>query len=231
NSGRYDLRPGQSLPDSIFAPDADALNDGFANLAWHINNAAKYGVPVVVAINRFPQDTDAELAQLKTLIEQATFPTRVEVAISEAFGKGGNGALELAQAVINACEQPAHFKPLYTLDQTLEEKLMTVAEVGYGACGIELSDLAKQQLAELKAHGHDNLAICMAKTPMSISHDPSQKGAPTQFTVPVRELKLCAGAGFVYALCGNVMTMPGLPEKPAYLSLDIDSDGNIIGLS
>lgn len=231
NSGRYDLRPGQSLPDSIFAPDADALNDGFANLAWHINNAAKYGVPVVVAINRFPQDTDAELAQLKTLIEQATFPTRVEVAISEAFGKGGNGALELAQAVINACEQPAHFKPLYTLDQTLEEKLMTVAEVGYGACGIELSDLAKQQLAELKAHGHDNLAICMAKTPMSISHDPSLKGAPTQFTVPVRELKLCAGAGFVYALCGNVMTMPGLPEKPAYLSLDIDSDGNIIGLS
>ncbi|MGF1702730.1 formate--tetrahydrofolate ligase [Photobacterium makurazakiensis] len=231
NSGLYDLRPGQGLPDAIFSPDEKALIAGFDNLQWHINNAAKYGVPVVVAINRFPQDTDAELNQLKAMIENTTFNVHVDVAISEAFGKGGEGATLLADAVIKACEQPANFRPLYRLEQTLEEKLMTIAEVGYGGRGVELSDLAKQQLAELKAHGHDNLAICMAKTPLSITPDPSQKGAPTDFVVPVRELKLCAGAGFVYALCGNVMTMPGLPEKPAYLALDIDEDGNITGLS
>ncbi|MGF1739104.1 formate--tetrahydrofolate ligase [Photobacterium satsumensis] len=231
NSGLYDLRPGQALPPAIFEEDGKALVAGFDNLKWHINNAAKYGVPVVVAINRFPQDTDAELVQLKEMVEAEQFATHVDVAISEAFGKGGEGAIELAEAVTRACETPANFKPLYDLSQTLEEKLMTVAEVGYGCRGVELSELAKEQLAQFKAQGYDNLALCMAKTPLSISHDPSQKGAPSDFIVPVRELKLCAGAGFVYALCGNVMTMPGLPEKPAYLGLDIDADGNIIGLS
>lgn len=231
NSGLYDLRPGQALPDAIFAPDEKALLGGFANLKWHIRNAAKYGIPVVVAINRFPQDTEAELNQLKAMITAENFGSYVNVAISEAFGKGGEGATELAQAVVDACKQPANFKPLYQLEQSLEEKLMTVAEVGYGGRGVELSEQAKQQLMELKAQGHDNLAVCMAKTPLSITHDPSQKGAPTDFIVPVRELKLCAGAGFVYALCGNVMTMPGLPEKPAYMALDIDADGNIVGLS
>lgn len=231
NSGLYDLRPGQVLPEAIFAPDEQALQAGFANLKWHIRNAAKYGIPVVVAINRFPQDTDAELTQLKAMVEAEEFGCHVDVAISEAFGKGGEGAIELANAVVKACETQAQFKPLYNLEQTLEEKLMTVAEVGYGGRGIELSDLAKKQLAELKALGHDNLAVCMAKTPLSISHDPSLKGAPTDFTIPIRELKLCAGAGFIYALCGNVMTMPGLPEKPAFMEMDIDEDGNINGLS
>lgn len=185
----------------------------------------------MVAVNRFPQDSDAELNQLRDMIANETFDTYVDVAISEAFGKGGEGAIELAQAVVRACETPANFKPLYQLSQPLEEKLMIVAEVGYGCRGVELSDLAKQQLAALKAQGHDNLAVCMAKTPLSISHDPSLKGAPSDFILPIRELKLCAGAGFVYALCGNVMTMPGLPEKPAFMNLDIDADGNIIGLS
>ncbi|MGR5142410.1 formate--tetrahydrofolate ligase [Photobacterium sp. DNB23_23_1] len=231
NSGLYDLRPGQALPQAIFEQDEKALIAGFDNLKWHINNAAKYGVPVVVAINRFPQDTDAELAQLKEMVEAEQFTTHVDVAISEAFGKGGEGAVELANAVTRACETPANFKPLYDLSQSLEEKLMTVAEVGYGCRGVELSDLAKEQLAQFKAQGYDNLALCMAKTPLSISHDPSLKGAPSDFLVPIRELKLCAGAGFVYALCGNVMTMPGLSEKPAYLGLDIDNDGNIVGLS
>ena len=231
NSGLYDLRPGQALPEAIFAPDEKALVAGFANLKWHIRNVAQYGVPVVVAINRFPQDTAAELDQLKAMIAEEEFGCSVTIAISEAFGKGGEGAVELARAVVTACENPARFKPLYSQEHSLEEKIMAVVEVGYGGSGVELSEQARHQLKELKAHGHDNLAICMAKTPLSITHDPSQKGAPTGFTVPVRELKLCAGAGFVYALCGNVMTMPGLPEKPAYMALDIDEDGNITGLS
>ncbi len=231
NSGLYDLRPGQPLPEAIFSEDETALLAGFENLKWHINNAAKYGVPVVVAINRFPQDTDSELNQLKQLIETFDSSLPVHVAISEAFSKGGEGAVELAHAVVKACETPAKFQPLYTLSQPLEEKLMTVAEVGYGAANIELSDIAKAQLAQFKTQGFDNLALCMAKTPLSITTDPSKKGAPVGFTVPVRELKLCAGAGFIYALCGNVMTMPGLPEKPAYMGLDIDEKGEIVGLS
>ncbi|USD67963.1 formate--tetrahydrofolate ligase [Vibrio sp. SCSIO 43136] len=227
NSGLYDLRPGQPLPDAIFGEDRNALEAGFENLKWHINNVAKYKVPAVVAINRFPQDTDAELALLSEWVEAMG----AKVAISEAFGKGGEGAAKLAQAVVDACETPSEFTPLYTLEQTLEEKLMAVTEVGYGAAKIELSDLAKQQLATFKKHGFDKLAVCMAKTPLSISTDTAVKGAPTGFDVSVRELKLCAGANFIYALCGNVMTMPGLAEKPSFMNLDIDEDGNIIGLS
>nr|WP_086941029.1 formate--tetrahydrofolate ligase [Thaumasiovibrio occultus] len=231
NSGLYDLRPGQALPDSLIEPNHAALQAGFANLKWHIHNAAQYGVPVVVAINRFPQDSDTELQQLKAWVAELECETGVPVAISEAFGKGGEGAVELAQAVVAACQTPARFKPLYHLAQPLEDKLMTIAEVGYGASHIELSDEAKEQLTQLKQQGFDHLAVCMAKTPLSITTDPAVKGAPSGFSVPIRELKLCAGAGFVYALCGSVMTMPGLPEKPAYLSLDLDEHDEIIGLS
>ncbi|EAR57001.1 putative formate-tetrahydrofolate ligase [Photobacterium sp. SKA34] len=231
NSGLYDIRPGQGLPDGILAEDHDALVAGFENLKWHISNAARYGVPVVVAINRFPQDTDAELEQLQAMIKAESFQTYVDVAISEAFNKGGEGTIKLAECVVKASQHKANFTPLYQLNQPLEEKIMAVAEVGYGASHVELSEVAQQQLVKFKALGFDELAICMAKTPLSISTDPSIKGAPKGFTVPVRELKLCAGAGFIYALCGNVMTMPGLPEKPAFMNLDIDESGNIIGLS
>ncbi len=227
NSGLYNFKPGQALPDTLFNDDKAALKAGFANLEWHINNVSKYGVPAVVAINRFPQDSVEELELLKTWVSALG----AEVAISEAFSKGGEGAVELAKAVEIACEKPSIFKPLYTLDQSLEEKLMTVAEVGYGAKAVELSELAKKQLAKYNEHGFGKLALCMAKTPMSISTDGSVKGAPKDFTVEVRELKLCAGANFVYALCGNVMTMPGLPEKPAFMGLDIDANSNIVGLS
>lgn len=229
NSGQYDLKPGQAIPQSLYSDDQDALLAGFENLKWHINNVNKYGIPAVVAINRFPQDSDSELLTLKAMVE--ALPNDVQVAVSEGFSKGGAGTLELAHKVIHQCEKPSHFSPLYRFEQTTEEKLMAVAEVGYGATRLLLSDVAKQQLAQLKAHGLDDLAVCLAKTPLSISTDSSVKGAPDNFDVLVRELKLCAGAGFIYALCGNVMTMPGLPEKPAFMNLDLDENGHIIGLS
>lgn len=229
NSGLYDLRPGQPLPDSIFNNNQEALQAGFENLKWHIRNVTRYGIPAVVAINRFPQDSDEELKLLEYMVNELDYP--VSVTVSEAFAKGGEGAIELAEKVIDACEKVHSFTPLYTLSQSLEEKLMAVAEVGYGAKQVILSDTAKVQLARFKQQGFDNLAICMAKTPLSISTDSSVKGAPKDFDVSIRELKLCAGAGFIYALCGNVMTMPGLPEKPAFMNLDIDKDGNVIGLN
>ncbi len=229
NSGLYDLRPGTPLPDSIFSDDQDALIAGFENLKWHINNVKQYRVPTVVAINRFPQDSAQELDALKQMITD--FDPSVSVEVSEAFGQGGEGTTQLARAVVKACQKESEFEPLYHSEQTLEEKLMAVAEVGYGAASISLSPLAKKQLAEFKLHGYSNLSVCLAKTPLSVSTEAHIKGAPTQFDVPVRELKLCAGAGFIYALCGNVMTMPGLPDKPAFMSLDIDSNGNIVGLS
>lgn len=229
NSGLYDLKPGQAIPDTLFEQDHEALKAGFENLKWHINNVNKYGIPAVVAINRFPQDSEEELLQLKAMIEM--LPNNVEVAISEGFASGGEGTLDLAQKVVLQTQRKVTFTPLYRLEQTTEEKLMAVAEAGYGAASLTLSEKAKQQLAEFKKHGYDNLAVCLAKTPLSISTDGSVKGAPAHFDVPVRELKLCAGAGFIYALCGNVMTMPGLPDKPAFMNLDLDEDGHIIGLS
>lgn len=229
NSGLYDLKPGQAIPESLFEDDEKALDAGFDNLKWHIEHVNKYGVPAVVAINRFPQDSEKELHALKAMIE--LLPNNVEVAISEGFVNGGEGTVELAQKVIAQCETATNFKPLYRFEQSTEEKLMAVAEAGYGASSVTLSEQAKTQLAQLKANGFDQLAVCLAKTPLSISTDGSVKGAPTGFDVPVRELKLCAGAGFIYALCGNVMTMPGLPEKPAFMNLDLDEDGNITGLS
>ncbi len=229
NSGLYDLKPGTPIPDSIYGNDSNALKAGFENLKWHINNVAKYGVPAVVAINRFPQDSDEELNLLKSWIEALEQDCRV--AISEGFAKGGEGTKELAQQVIAACENEANFKPLYTLDQSIESKLMTVCEGGYGAARVTLSYQAQKQLELYEKHGFNHLAVCLAKTPLSITTDGSIKGAPKDFDVVIRELRLCAGAGFIYALCGNVMTMPGLPDKPAFMSLDLDDEGNIIGLS
>ena len=229
NSGLYNLQPGNPLPDSIFNDDNKALIAGFENLKWHLKNVKKYGVTPVVAINRFPQDSDNELALLKSMVN--TYDPEVSVEISNAFGQGGEGAIELAKSVIKACDNDDTFTPLYKFEQTLEEKIMAVAEVGYGASSVTLSETAKCQLEQYTKSGYSDLAVCLAKTPLSISTEARVKGAPTQFDVPIRELKLCAGAGFIYALCGNVMTMPGLPDKPAFMSFDINSKGQIVGLS
>lgn len=231
NSGLFPLSSGQSLPKALFVPNQEALIAGLDNLHWHIKNCAKYGLPVVVAINRFPEDTQEELDFLADWVTSQSSELNLDVAISEAFGKGGEGTRELAQKVLIACAQETEFTPLYTPDMSLLDKLTAVAIKGYGAERLELSEKAQQQLAMFEQLGYQHLSVCMAKTPASISTDGNIKGAPTDFIVPIRELRLCAGAGFVYALCGNVMTMPGLPEKPAFMNLDIDSNGNITGLS
>ncbi|MBR9787397.1 MAG: formate--tetrahydrofolate ligase [Vibrionaceae bacterium] len=229
NSGHYDLRPGVAIPETIFNPDKPALEAGFKNLKWHIDNVKKYGLPAVVAINQFPQDCQQELSILRQWVRE--YDPSVNVAISTAFSKGGEGTIELAQFVVEACNTQTDFRPLYTKEQKLEEKLMSVCEAGYGASNVELSELSLEQLKRFEELGFNDLSVCIAKTPLSITTDSSVKGAPRGFTVPIRELRLCAGAGFIYALSGSVMTMPGLPDKPAFMNLDLDDEGNIIGLS
>lgn len=211
----------------INTPDEIRLEAGFANLNWHINNVARYGIPVVVAINRFTTDTEAELQWLINAVNQtAAFGCEV----SDAFSQGEAGAIELAHTVVHAAETESQFSLLYPDDASLDAKLSTLAEVGYGAAGMSLSDEAKQQVREFTSLGYAHLPVCMAKTPLSISHDPMQKGVPKDFIVPIRALVLNAGAGFITALVGNVMTMPGLGIKPGYLKIDIDGAGEIVGL-
>ncbi len=210
------------------ASEMAKLEHGFANLEWHIRNVNKYGVPVVVAINRFHTDTEEELAWLQQQVMKLDV---FGCELSEAFAQGSKGTEKLAQVVCEATQAPNQFKHLYDLDQSIEAKLMTIAEVGYGASSIALSDLAKQQMAELTKHGFGDLAICIAKTPASISHDPKLKGAPQGFELPIVALKLNAGAGFITALVGKVMTMPGLGVKPGYLNIDINEDDEIVGLA
>lgn len=228
NSGLLDIRPGQPLPASLQTEDLPTLRQGCANLAWHIANARRYGVPVVVALNRFPSDSQAELALLE---DEARSAGACGVALSEAFTRGGAGASALARAVVEACAQPADVKLLYPDELSLSAKLATLVECGYGGRGVILSDKARAQLAALSKAGWDHLPVCMAKTPLSLSHDPALKGVPTDFEVPIDEVRLCAGAGFVYALAGPIMTMPGLGSLPAYRHIDIDDEGEIVGLS
>ncbi|BDM63183.1 formate--tetrahydrofolate ligase [Shewanella sp. NFH-SH190041] len=212
----------------ITAPDTERLQAGFANLAWHIANVQQYGIPVVVAINQFPTDTQEELDWLK---QQVLANGAFGCEISQAFALGADGATALAQTIVSATQTEANFHYLYDTQQPLTDKLTQLAQKGYGAEGVSLSEKAQRQLAQLEAQGYGHLPLCMAKTPMSISHDAKLKGVPSRFVIPVTELKLNAGAGFITVLMGSVMTMPGLGIKPAYLQIDIDEDGNIQGLS
>ena len=205
----------------------DALTAGLPNLRKHLDNLREvYGIPTVVAVNRFPSDTDAELEALKTELDGIA-----TVAIADHWAKGGAGAIELAHAVIEAAEstQPQP-KFAYELDQPLENKIEAIATRIYGADGIDLPAKVKRKLDMFTADGYGNLPVCIAKTQYSFSTDAAQLGAPTGHTVTVRDVRLSAGAGFIVAICGDIMTMPGLPKKPAALSIDVDDDGVISGL-
>lgn len=205
----------------------EALEKGLPNLLRHVDNIKNvFGLPVVVAINAFPTDTKAEL----DLVEKKCNELGVNVALSEVWAKGGEGGIALAKEVVRLCEEPNDFKYCYDLDTSIEEKLNAIATKVYHADGVDLVDKAPKQLKELESLGFGNLPICMAKTQYSFSDDQTKLGAPTGFRISVRNLKVSAGAGFIVALTGNIMTMPGLPKRPAAERIDVDEDGKITGL-
>ncbi|GAB1485870.1 formate--tetrahydrofolate ligase [Aminivibrio sp.] len=206
--------------------DLDALSKGMTNLEKHIENIAAFGLPSVVAINRFPTDTEAELALVKEKCEKLG----ASVALSEVWEKGGEGGIELAEKVVQAAEKESSFVYLYKPSMSPKEKIETIATVVYGAEGVKYTDQAEKDLAQIHDLGKDDLLICMAKTQYSLSDNPALLGRPSGFFVTVREVRLSAGAGFLVAITGSVMTMPGLPKKPAALSIDIDEKGRISGL-
>ncbi len=205
----------------------DALKAGIVNLKAHVENMQKFGVPAVVAINRFPSDTEAELK----VIDGCCKEMGVCYALSEVFAKGGEGGLELAQKVLETLEtKESHFAPIYELDLPVKEKIETIAREIYGAKDVAYSADAEKSIAEINALGHGGLPICMAKTQYSLSDDPAKLGRPEGFTLHVSEVKLSAGAGFIVVLTGSIMTMPGLPKAPAAERIDIDENGVITGL-
>jgi formate--tetrahydrofolate ligase len=204
------------------------LEAGIANLERHLENVNKFGVPAIVAINKFPTDTDAEI----NLLREKCAAQGVEVVLAEVFTKGGEGGIDLAKKIVEICEtKESNYSPLYDVDGTIEEKITTIATEIYRAERIDFAPAAKKQIAEIAALGLDKMPICMAKTQYSFSDNPALLGAPTGFTLTVREVKVSAGAGFIVVLTGEIMTMPGLPKVPAAYGMDITDDGEIIGLS
>lgn len=204
-----------------------ALENGLPNLLRHVENITKvFGLPCVVAINRFPTDTEAELK----LIEDKCKELGVNVALSEVWGKGGEGGVALAEEIVRLCELPNSFKQSYELDLSIEEKIEAIVKKIYRGSGIQLTPNAKKQAKQLTELGFDKLPICMAKTQYSISDNPALLGAPEGFVVTVRNLKVSAGAGFIVALTGDIMTMPGLPKVPSAEKIDVDATGKISGL-
>ena len=206
--------------------DMAALEKGLANLTKHIENVQKFGLPAVVAINAFPTDTKEEL----DFVEEKCVAMGASVALSEVWAKGGEGGLELADKVMEAMEKPSNFRFMYEVEQSIPEKIEAVAKEIYGADGVDFTGPAKKQLAEIEALGLDKMPVCMAKTQYSLSDDPTKLGRPEGFRITVKELRISAGAGFIVALTGDILTMPGLPKKPAAENMDIDVQGRITGL-
>ncbi|MDM5199093.1 formate--tetrahydrofolate ligase [Fictibacillus enclensis] len=204
-----------------------ALAKGMANLEKHIETIQAFGLPFVVALNRFVSDHDEEVQHILNWCRERNIP----VEIANVWLKGGEGGEDLARTVLNIIETQSNaFEPLYTLDQPLEEKIITIAEKVYGAAGVQFSQKALAQLREFEQQGWSTLPVCMAKTQYSLSDDPKKLGRPTEFVISIRELKASIGAGFIVALTGDVMTMPGLPKSPAALNMDVTEDGKAVGL-
>ena len=204
----------------------EALKKGIVNLGVHIENMRKYNVPVIVAINRFGTDSKEELEYIESYCRE----NGADFALSDVFGKGGEGGIELAKKVVEACEKPSDFAPIYSLDLTVKEKIEKIAATIYGASKVNYTTVAEKAIKEVEALGADKLPVCIAKTQYSLSDNPTLLGAPKDFEITVRNVTLSNGAGFVVAYTGDIMTMPGLPKVPAAHSIDVDSDGKIVGL-
>ncbi len=227
HSGKYKIVAGKPLPPAMLENSVADVEAGAANLRKQIENVKLHGVTPVVAINAFESDHPEEIEAVKRIAVEAG---ALGAAVSRHWAEGGYGALELAEMVIEAANEPNEFKFLYELDQSIKEKIETIATRIYGAESVSFSTDAERQIKDYEANGFGKLPICMAKTHLSLSHDPTLKGAPTGFTLPIREVRASVGAGFIYPICGDMRTMPALPEHPAAEKIDIDENGNIIGL-
>jgi len=229
HGGGPTVKPGAPLDKAYTEENLELVEAGLVNLGVHIRNAKKFGIPVVVAVNRFTEDTDAEVAMVRDYaLEQGAFDSQP----TEHWAKGGEGAAKLAQAVVEACEQPSDFEFLYPLEWSIKEKIEHIATEIYSAADVTYTEKAESQIANYEKSGFGNLPICMAKTHLSISHDPDLKGAPSGYTLPVREVRASVGAGFIYPLIGTMSTMPGLATRPAFMDMDLDTEtGKVIGLS
>ncbi|MDH3731310.1 MAG: formate--tetrahydrofolate ligase [Acidimicrobiia bacterium] len=227
HSGRHRIVAGRALPEELLAENPDDVAAGADNLRKHIENIRLHGVDPVVAINAFPTDHDSEHAMIREIAEEAG----AAAAVSTHFSDGGAGATELAEAVAAASEKESKFQVLYPDDASLKEKIETIATKVYGADGVSYDHASARQIAFLEKNGFGHLPICIAKTHLSLSHDSKLKGAPTGWTLPVREVRGSIGAGFVYPICGDMRTMPGLGQSPAAERIDVDENGEIVGLS
>ncbi len=227
HGGGPKVTPGKPLPSEYVEENLELLEKGLCNLTRNIEIAKMFGIPVVVAINQFPDDTAAEMEMARKAAEDAGAEAAV---VSNHWAEGGKGSVDLAEAVVAACEQPTDFKLLYPDDMSIKEKIETVAKKVYKADGVEYSQKAERQIASYERAGLSHLPMCMAKTHLSLSHDPTLKGVPTGFIVPVTEVRAAAGAGFLYPLLGTMRTMPGLPSRPAFLAVDLDDQGEVIGM-
>ena len=216
------------MKNELSVENLEALEKGIPNLLKHIENVTqKFGLPAVVAINRFPTDTEAELK----LIEDKCREYGVNVALSEVWAKGGEGGIQLAKEVVRLIDKGQNnFKFIYSEDDPIEKKIEAIVREVYGGDGVEFTPAASREISRLKKYGFGNLPVCMAKTQYSLSDDPKKLGWPKGFKVSVRNVKVSAGAGFIVALTGDIMTMPGLPKIPAAENIDVDSTGKISGL-
>lgn len=227
HSGNHKIVAGKPLPDDILKENPDEVHQGGDNLRKQLENMRIHGCTPVVAINVFPGDHDGDINAIKEIAEEYN----ARAAVSMHFTEGGAGATELAHAVAEASEEESNFQVLYPDEMSLRDKIRTVAQKVYGADDIDVSPAAAKQLDNYEANGFGNLPVCIAKSHLSLSHDASLKGAPTGWTLPVREVRASVGAGFVYPICGDMRTMPGLGKTPALQQIDIDANGEIVGLS
>jgi formate--tetrahydrofolate ligase len=227
HSGKHRIVAGKPLPEDLLAENPDEVHAGGENLRKQIDNITLHGVTPVVAINAFPTDHPSEHRAIKEIAASMG----VRVAVATHFADGGRGAAELAEAVLEAADEPSDFRLLYPDEASLREKIETVATRVYGADGVDYAPLARTQLDRYERLGFGNLPVCIAKTHLSLSSDPKLLGAPTGWRLPVREVRASVGAGFVYPICGDMRTMPGLGSDPAAFHIDVDENGEIVGLS